>query len=93
MPKTFVDRLQTIDHLIQKRSTGNAAALAVRLDVSERTAKEFIAVIKGLGAPYLLQPKSPILLLCTKWQVCFAVRNLATLSLTLFSHPCSIVAR
>lgn len=51
MPKTFVTRLKLIDELIQKRNTGNAAALAARLDVSERTAKEFIAVMKSLGAP------------------------------------------
>ena len=51
MPKTFVTRLQTIDRLIQKRDTGNAACLAEKLKVSERSVKEFISVMKELGAP------------------------------------------
>jgi predicted DNA-binding transcriptional regulator YafY len=51
MPKKFVTRLKLIDELIQKRNTGNASELAARLQVSERTVKEFIAVMKMLGAP------------------------------------------
>lgn len=51
MPKKFVTRLKLINELIQKRKTGNATELAARLQVSERTVKEFIAVMKTLGAP------------------------------------------
>ena len=51
MPRTFIRRFQTIDYLIQKRRTGTASQLAERLEVSERTAKEFIAIMKELGAP------------------------------------------
>ena len=58
MPKTFVARLQIIDQLIQKRNTGNAAALAQRLNVCERTAKEFIAIMKSLGAPIYYNRKA-----------------------------------
>jgi len=58
MPKTFVTRLQTIDLLIQKKNTGNAAALAQKLKVSERTVKEFISVMKELGAPIYYNRKA-----------------------------------
>jgi predicted DNA-binding transcriptional regulator YafY len=58
MPKTFVARLQIIDQLIQKRNTGKAVSLAQRLNVSERTAKEFIAVMKSLGAPIYYSRKA-----------------------------------
>jgi predicted DNA-binding transcriptional regulator YafY len=51
MPKTFVSRFQTIDKLIQKKNTGNATRLAEKMKISERTVKEFIAVMKELGAP------------------------------------------
>jgi predicted DNA-binding transcriptional regulator YafY len=51
MPKAFLARLQTIDELIQKKNTGNAAGLANKLNISQRTVKEYIAVMKELGAP------------------------------------------
>ncbi len=51
MPKKFVARIRLIDEMIQKRKTSNATMLAQSLKVSERTAKEFIAVMKSLGAP------------------------------------------
>jgi len=57
MPKTFVTRLQTIDLLIQKKNTGNATRLAEKLKISERTVKEFIAVMKELGAPIYFNRK------------------------------------
>jgi Mn-dependent DtxR family transcriptional regulator len=53
MPKTFVNRLQTIDRLIQKRDTGNATCLAEKLNISERTVKDFIAVMKDLGRLFI----------------------------------------
>jgi predicted DNA-binding transcriptional regulator YafY len=51
MPRTLFKRLKTIDMLIQKKSTGNAAALALQLGVSERSVKDFITIMKELGAP------------------------------------------
>ncbi len=51
MPGKFIQRLKTIDKLIQKRSTGNATELSRQLGVSERTTKEFIHVMKENGAP------------------------------------------
>lgn len=50
MPRTFIQRFQTIDRLIQKKQAGTAKQLAKRLDISERTAKEFITIIKEFGA-------------------------------------------
>jgi len=44
-------RFQTIDRLIQKKQTGTSIRLAKKLDISERTAKEYIAVMKEFGAP------------------------------------------
>jgi predicted DNA-binding transcriptional regulator YafY len=58
MPKTFVSRFQTIDKLIQKKNTGNATRLAEKLKISERTVKEFIAVMKELGAPIYYNRKA-----------------------------------
>jgi predicted DNA-binding transcriptional regulator YafY len=43
--------------LIQKKSTGNAADLALKLDVSERTIKDFITIMKELGAPIYFNRK------------------------------------
>jgi predicted DNA-binding transcriptional regulator YafY len=51
MPRTFIKRFQTIDRLIQRKQTGTAQQLANKLEVSERTAKEFIAIMKEFGAP------------------------------------------
>jgi predicted DNA-binding transcriptional regulator YafY len=51
MPRRFIQRFKTIDRLIQKKETGNAIQLAKKLDVSERTAKEFIMVMRENGAP------------------------------------------
>jgi hypothetical protein len=51
MPRRFIQRFKTIDRLIQNKDTGNAIQLAKQLDVSERTAKEFIMVMREHGAP------------------------------------------
>jgi predicted DNA-binding transcriptional regulator YafY len=58
MPKTFIARIHLIDSLIQKRNTGNASALAEKLNISERTVKEFISVMKELGAPIYYNRKA-----------------------------------
>jgi len=51
MPGNFVKRLQTIDRLIQKKLTETSIQLAKKLEISERTAKEYIMDIKEFGAP------------------------------------------
>jgi predicted DNA-binding transcriptional regulator YafY len=51
MPRTFIARFKRIDYLIQHKETGTSEALAQKLDVSKRTAKEFIAIMRELGAP------------------------------------------
>jgi predicted DNA-binding transcriptional regulator YafY len=51
MPRQFIQRLKKIDLLIKKNATGNAQQLAEKLDVCQRTAKEFIAIMKENGAP------------------------------------------
>ncbi len=51
MPKLFIARLQKIDLLIKKRATGNAKELGEKLGICERTAKEFISVMRSCGAP------------------------------------------
>ncbi len=53
MPRKFVERFKKIDEIIQNRSSGTPAQLAAKLDVSESTLYEFIAVMKELGAPIL----------------------------------------
>jgi predicted DNA-binding transcriptional regulator YafY len=58
MPGTLIQRIKTIDMLIQKKNTGNAASLAEKLNISERTLKEFIAVMKELGAPIYYNRKA-----------------------------------
>ena len=51
MPRKFIKRFKQIDSLIQNKTTGNAEQLGEKLQVSGRTAKEFIAVMKECGAP------------------------------------------
>jgi predicted DNA-binding transcriptional regulator YafY len=51
MPRTFISRFKKIDQLIHQHKTGSAAELAQKLDISERTTKEFITVMKEHGAP------------------------------------------
>lgn len=51
MPRKFIERLKRIDGIIQKKSSGTPAQLAAKLDISESTLYEFIAVMKEMGAP------------------------------------------
>ena len=44
-------QLERIDHLIRRKSTGNAKSLASRLDVSERNVYTLLKVMKEMGAP------------------------------------------
>ena len=53
MPRKFIERFKRIDEIIQNKSSGTPAQLAARLDISESTLYEFIAVLKELGAPIL----------------------------------------
>jgi predicted DNA-binding transcriptional regulator YafY len=51
MPRKFIDRFKRIDQVIANKSSSTPANLAARLDISESTLYEFIAVMKELGAP------------------------------------------
>lgn len=51
MPKKFLQRLKRIDNLIRIKATGNASNLANRLELSESTIYEYLAVMKSFGAP------------------------------------------
>jgi predicted DNA-binding transcriptional regulator YafY len=51
MPRKFIERFKRIDEIIQNKSSGTPAQLAEKLDISESTLYEFIAVMKELGAP------------------------------------------
>jgi predicted DNA-binding transcriptional regulator YafY len=51
MPRNFIKSFIYIDNLISQRSTGSPKMLGEKIGVSERTAKEYISVMKELGAP------------------------------------------
>jgi predicted DNA-binding transcriptional regulator YafY len=51
MPRKFIERFKRIDSIIANKSSGTPAQLAARLDISESTLYEFIAVMKEHGAP------------------------------------------
>jgi predicted DNA-binding transcriptional regulator YafY len=51
MPKRILERFKRIDSLIQRRGTGKPVELAKRIEISESTLYEYLAIMKGLGAP------------------------------------------
>ncbi len=51
MPRKFIERFKRIDQIIANKSSGTPSQLAAKLDISESTLFEFIAVMKELGAP------------------------------------------
>jgi predicted DNA-binding transcriptional regulator YafY len=51
MPRKFIERFKRLDEIISNKSSGTPAQLAARLEISESTLYEFIAVMKELGAP------------------------------------------
>ena len=51
MPAKFLERFQRIDDLIYRKATGTPAALAERLELSESTLYEYLAVMRSMGAP------------------------------------------
>ena len=51
MPRNFINRLQTIDRLIQRKVTGTSEQLGEKIGVSRRTIFEYISVMKEKGAP------------------------------------------
>jgi predicted DNA-binding transcriptional regulator YafY len=53
MPRKFIERFKRIDEIIQNKSSGSPAQLAERLEISESTLYEFIAVMREEGAPIL----------------------------------------
>ena len=51
MPRNLINRFKKIDILIQQNKTGTSIELSKKLDVSERTVKEYITIMKEYGAP------------------------------------------
>lgn len=51
MPRKFLERFKRTDAIIQNKSSGTPAQFAAKLDISESTLCEFIAVMKALGPP------------------------------------------
>jgi len=81
MPRTFINRFRIIDQLIQHKSTSTAKQLAQKLDVSERTAKEFIAVMKEQGAP--------IYFCRTKISYCYSSKGSFNISFSIVQPGCT----
>lgn len=50
MPKHYFDRLEYLDKLIGRKSTGSPDNLARRINVSKRTIFEYIDILRSLGA-------------------------------------------
>jgi predicted DNA-binding transcriptional regulator YafY len=51
MPKKILQRLKRIDNLIKTKAAGKASDLANKLELSESTIYEYLAVMKSFGAP------------------------------------------
>lgn len=51
MPKQIVDRLERIDYLIRTKATGTPKQLAAKLKLSERCVRNYINILRELGAP------------------------------------------
>ena len=50
MPKHYFNRLERLDYLIRKKSSGSSQELAEKLEVSKRTIYEYLEILKSLGA-------------------------------------------
>lgn len=50
MPKYYFERLDHLNDLIKKKSTGPPEQLARKLKVSERTIFEYVEILRSLGA-------------------------------------------
>ena len=50
MPKHYFNRLERLDYLMRKRSSGSSKELAEKLEVSKRTVYEYLEILKSLGA-------------------------------------------
>ena len=48
---TLINRLRSIDCLIQMQNTGNARELAERLEITERSVYNYLNLMKSMGAP------------------------------------------
>jgi predicted DNA-binding transcriptional regulator YafY len=48
---TLINRLKSIDCLIQMQNTGNARELAERLEITERSVYNYLNLMKNMGAP------------------------------------------
>lgn len=47
----YLERVERIDYMIRRKSTGNPKGLAAKLGLSERSLYELINQMKDLGAP------------------------------------------
>ena len=51
MTTRIIYRLSKIDNLISMKNTGTPRELSIKLKVSERRARQYVELLKGLGAP------------------------------------------
>lgn len=51
MGRNFIYKLKRIDCFIAKRATGTPAVFAERMEMSETTLFEYLAIMKDFGAP------------------------------------------
>jgi predicted DNA-binding transcriptional regulator YafY len=51
MPRKILERFFRIDNLIRRKATGNSLQLANRLEISESSVYEYLAIMKSMGAP------------------------------------------
>jgi len=51
MSNKLINRLDQLDSLISKKSTGTPKQLSLRLHVCERQAREYINILKDFGGP------------------------------------------
>jgi predicted DNA-binding transcriptional regulator YafY len=66
MPKRILERFKRIDSLIQRRGTGKPVDLAKRIKISESTLYEYLAIMKGLGAPINYDKKKPHIIMLNR---------------------------
>ncbi|SJZ58671.1 hypothetical protein [Sediminibacterium ginsengisoli] len=51
MGRKFVDKIKRIDYLIARKATGSPTSLARRMELSQTTLFEYLALLKDMGAP------------------------------------------
>lgn len=51
MGRSFLNKLKRMDYLISRKATGSPTKLAERMELSETTLFEYMAIMKELGTP------------------------------------------